>query len=133
MRAVLARMNLQLIRDEGHRNRMSEGELLSRMQAWLAGDYRAVLFADDSQVLGYALFRTEEEFVYLRQLFVRAENRRQGVGRAAIDWLRNNVWGQAPRIRVDVLSGNARAIAFWRSLGFEDYCLTLERPVRDAE
>jgi hypothetical protein len=33
------------------------------------------------------------------------------------------------RVRRDVLVGNAGGIAFWRSLGFADYCLTMELEV----
>ena len=51
--------------------------------------------------------------------------RRRGVGRAAIGWLWQHVWG-GRRVRVDVLVGNAVGVAFWRAVGFRDYCLTLE-------
>jgi ribosomal protein S18 acetylase RimI-like enzyme len=66
--------------------------------------------------------------VYLRQFYVPLELRRQGIGRAAIEHLRAHYWQDRPRIRLDVLCGNATGIAFWRAVGFEDYCLTLERP-----
>jgi GNAT superfamily N-acetyltransferase len=66
--------------------------------------------------------------VYVRQFFVRPERRRQGIGRAAWAWLRANPWREAPRICLDVLIGNGSGIQFWRSLGFEDYCITMEQP-----
>jgi GNAT superfamily N-acetyltransferase len=119
-------MNRQLIADEGHRNALTLPELEVRMAGWLAGEYRAVLFEDGGEVIGYALFRREPEFVYLRQIFVRAGHRRKGVARDALAWLRANVWADAPRVRIDVLVGNAGAIAFWRAVGFSDYCLTME-------
>jgi GNAT superfamily N-acetyltransferase len=123
---LLARMNEQLIRDEEHRNPMSAEELESRMKAWLDGDYEAVVFENDAGTVGYALFRREAEHVYLRQFFVRAEQRRRGFGRAAIEWLRANSWRVAPRIRLEVLVGNGPGRAFWRSVGFDDYCITFE-------
>ncbi|HJZ60219.1 MAG TPA: GNAT family N-acetyltransferase [Gemmataceae bacterium] len=123
---ALAAMNWQLIRDEGHRNRMTLPELESRMAEWIAGEYRAVLFEDTREAVGYALFRPEPEYVYLRQLFVRPEHRRRGVGRDALAWLRRHAWADAPRVRIDVLVGNAGAFAFWRAVGFRDYCLTME-------
>jgi GNAT superfamily N-acetyltransferase len=123
----LAMMNYQLIRDEGHRNRMTVVELEQRMREWLAGEYEAVLFVDDNDVIGYALYKREPEWVYLRQFFVCHDRRRQHVGSAAIRWLIENAWQDAPRIRVEVLLGNPAGIAFWRSVGFTDYCLTLER------
>jgi hypothetical protein len=44
-------------------------------------------------------------------------------------WLLQNVWNDAPRIRLDVLVGNSEGIKFWQSLGFADYCVTMEKPV----
>src|SRR5438067_9662402 len=123
---VLAVMNQQLIRDEGHRNPMTLPELEARMAGWLAGGYRAALFEDAGAAVGYALFRRDPDFVYLRQLFVRPDRRRKGVARDALSWLRVHAWADAPRVRIDVLVGNAGAIAFWRAVGFRDYCLTME-------
>jgi GNAT superfamily N-acetyltransferase len=130
--ATLAAMNHALIRDEGHRNRMSVDELAVRMAEWLDGEYQAVLFEDSGESVGYALYRWEPEHVFLRQFFVRPEHRRRGVGRAAVAWLREHAWKEASRIRLDVLVGNAVGIAFWRAVGFEDYCLTLEAAANDG-
>ena len=124
--AALAKLNHALIRDEGHRNPMSVAELETRMAGWLGGEYQAVLFEDAGQPIGYALFRQEEEHVYLRQFLVTGPYRRRGVGRAAVGWLRERAWGMHGRVRLDVLVGNAIGIAFWRAVGFQDYCLTLE-------
>jgi GNAT superfamily N-acetyltransferase len=122
-------MNHQLIRDEGHRNAMSVAELETRMRAWLEGEYQAVLFDDDQGTAGYALFKREPDWIYLRQFFVQPERRRRGVGTAAIAWLLETVWKDAPRIRLEVLFGNSTGINFWRSLGFADYCVTMEKAV----
>ena len=122
---ALARMNWQLIRDEGHRNEMSLTELEARMAGWLEGEYTAVVFAESGQLVGYALYRQEPEHVYLRQFFVEPEYRRRGLGRAAIEWLHENAWNGG-RVRLDVLVGNAVGLAFWRAVGFRDYCLILE-------
>ena len=45
---TLARMNRQLIEDEGHRNRMSLRQLEGRMRSLLDRDYMAALFEWDS-------------------------------------------------------------------------------------
>ena len=124
---LLAPMNHQLIRDEGHRNAMSVTELEERMAGWLQGEFQAVLFEDGQGTAGYALFKRESEWVYLRQFFVRPERRRQGIGREAMMWLLANAWNDAPRIRLEVLIGNTEGAAFWRALGFTDYCLTMEK------
>ena len=84
------------------------------------------MFELDGTAVGYVLFCTEPEFVYLRQFYVEVEHRRRGIGRAALKWLRESVWTDAARIRLDVLVGNAAGIAFWRAVGFRDYCLTME-------
>ena len=124
---LLARLNQKLIRDEGHRNPMTLAQLQVRMDNWLQGEYQAVLFEHDGETVGYALFREDAEYIYLRQFFVSAQHRRQGLGRQAIKWLSTHRWKSALRVRVEVLVGNEEAIAFWRAVGFVDYCLTLER------
>ena len=122
----LAELNHQLIRDEGHRNRMTVVELEQRMRGWLADEYRAVLFEDAGQVVAYALFREQPEEIYLRQLFVIRDRRSQGIGRRAVEILRSQVWPKTKRLTVDVLIANKRGVAFWRRIGYADYCLSLE-------
>ncbi len=55
--AQLAEWNHQLIRDEGHRNRMTVPELEARLRGWLRGEYRAVIFSQAADPVGYALYR----------------------------------------------------------------------------
>src|SRR5271154_344878 len=94
---LLAAMNQRLIADEGHRNRMDFEQLAGRMADWLTADYRAVVFEQANAPVGYALYRPEPEFVYLRQFYVGAEHRRRGIGRQAIAWLRQNAWKEFSR------------------------------------
>jgi GNAT superfamily N-acetyltransferase len=122
---LLAEWNHRLIRDEGHRNPMTIEQLAERMKKWLQGEYRAVIFFDD-QPVSYALFKSEETLIYLRQFFVQPERRRSGIGRAAFTILRKEIWQPGVRLTVDVLCRNAGGVAFWRSVGYQDYCLTLE-------
>ena len=124
--AFLADWNHQLIRDEGHRNRMTPVELEQRMRTWLSSEYRAVVFEQNLAPVAYALFRENPHEVYLRQLFVARDCRRQGIGRGAVGILRSNVWPKSKRLTVDVLVANAAAIEFWRAVGYQAYCLTLE-------
>ncbi len=123
---VLAAMNADLIVDEGHRNEMNVAQLADRMRGWLEGEYECTIFEDDRGVVGYVLSRHDADHVNVRQLFVRRDCRRGGEGGAAIAWLRSNRWRDVPRLRIEVLTGNDRGISFWRSLGFEDYALTME-------
>jgi len=124
---LLSQLNLQLIEDENHRNPMSLEELQDRMRGWLeTQEYTAVLFQEKDRIVGYALYKVEPEWVYLRQFFIVREFRRQGYGREAIEILRREYWEKGRRVRLEVLVNNSSAIEFYRALGFEDYCLTLE-------
>ena len=123
---ALAPLNGQLIRDEGHRNPMNVAQLAERMRSWLAGEYASLLAEDAGQIIGYALFKTESDWVYIRHLFVIETHRRRGLGRELVD----HVWQFAPetvsRLRIDVLAGNTAGQRFWHSLGFQDYAITME-------
>jgi len=124
--ARLAELNHQLIRDEGHRNPMKVPQLEERMRAWLAGEYRAVIYEDGGEVVAYALFRESADEIYLRQLFVVRHRREQGIGHRAVEILRSEIWPKDKRLTVEVLTANKRAVKFWRSVGYADYALRLE-------
>jgi GNAT superfamily N-acetyltransferase len=123
---ILAEWNHQLIRDEGHRNPMTVSQLRDRMRQWLSGDYTAVIFSKDDESVAYALFRESEDEIYLRQLFVERENRNGGIGKETVRLLKEEIWTKSKRLTVEVLSDNKAGIAFWHSVGYKDYCLTLE-------
>ena len=124
--ALLAELNYQLIRDEGHRNKMSVAELEQRMNGWLAAKYVAQIFEVKGEVVAYALYREQATEIYLQQLFVVRNRRRQGIGSAAFEILRTHIWPKDKRLTVEVLTKNTAAVAFWRAVGYKDYCLTLE-------
>jgi len=124
--ALLAELNHQLIRDSGHRNPMTVPELEQRMGGWLQSEYKAVLFEYGNETVAYALYRELAEEIYLRQLFVIRDRRRQGIGRQAIEILRLQIWPKDKRLTVEVLVENAGAVAFWGSVGYSDYSLMLE-------
>lgn len=124
--SLLAEMNQALIRDEGHRNKMTLPELRKRMSGWLQGEYTAVIFSKELETAGYVLYRKDPDWIYLRQLFVKAEMRRKGIGRQAISWLKKNAWKDTQTIRIEVLVGNPAGISFWKAVGFKDYCITME-------
>ena len=123
---LLAELNHQLIRDEGHRNPMTVPQLEQRMRAFIEGEYRAIIFEQNREVVAYALYREEPEEIYLRQLFVVRHRRQQGIGRRAVEILRSQVWPKTKRLTVEVLVANQDAVAFWRAVGYTDYSLTLE-------
>jgi predicted acetyltransferase len=124
--ALLAELNHQLIRDEGHRNSMTVPELEQRMKSWLTSEYAAVIFEFDGAVVAYAVYAEQPEKIYLRQLFVVRNRRRQGIGRWAMEILRSKIWPADKRLTVEVLVRNPAATAFWRAMGYRDYSLMLE-------
>ena len=127
--AVLAKMNQRLIQDEHHRNSMTLEQLEERMRGWLGGEYQAMIFEDEAGIAGYGLYRQEPEHVYLRQFYVERNRRRQGIGRVAIAWLMEHAWKEVKRVRLEVLVENRAGAAFWRAVGFGEYCVTMEREV----
>ena len=123
---TLAIMNSQLIENERHRSEMTVTELENRMRKWLSNKYRAAVAEEKDKIIAYALWRRDPDWIYLRQLFVSRNNRRKGVGSAFINWLYKNAWRKGKRIRVEALIVNPEGLAFWRAIGFKDYCITLE-------
>lgn len=122
----LARLNHQLIQDEGHRKPMSLAQLTERMRGWLAYEgYEALLALDGDELVAYVLWRDLPDSVQLRQIFVQRDYRRFGTARQLVLSVFER-W-PAKRLTVDVLAGNARALAFWRRMGYQDYAVMLER------
>jgi GNAT superfamily N-acetyltransferase len=126
---LLARLNRELQEDERHRTIMEVAAIEPRMRKWLAGEYEGVLFERSGSVVGYAIYQREEDFIYLKQFFVCRDARRQGIGRVALEWLCENAWQPFPRVFLDALVQNDVGLAFWRAVGFTDYCITMEREV----
>ena len=126
--ASLALLNRALIDAQGHSNRMDVAALTTRMHEWLSRDYRAIVAVDDERIVGYVLFRDDEnDRLHLRQLFVGEAWRRQGLGNRLVQACLGSP-ATRRRTRVEVLVGNTVGLAFWRSIGFADYSITLERP-----
>ena len=122
----LAEMNKRLIEDEGHSNPMNIQQLVQRMYEWLRGDYRGYLALENNTAVAYCLYRDDGEYYYLRQLYVEREWRRRGVATRFLDWMYQQVWIDK-RVRLDVLSHNEGAIAFYRKYGFTIGCLSMEK------
>jgi len=124
---LLGALNLQLIQDEGHRNPMTEPQLVKRMRDWLRRrDYAGEIFEERGEVVAYALYRELPDEIYLRHFFVVRQRRRQGVGRQAMRVLTNEVWPRGKRLLVEVLIANTGGVAFWKAMGYREYSLCLE-------
>ncbi len=127
---VLADMNRQLTEDENHRNRFKpELWFKKRMEQFLKGDYKALLFEKEGRVVSYVLYLNHpdhEDTIYLRQIFVKREIRRRGIGREVMTILMNDIWPKEKRLTVGVLSHNEIARKFFEAVGYKEYSLELE-------
>jgi len=124
---LLAELNHQLIRDEGHRNPMNVAQLTERMRRWLGtGEYTGRIFEENGQIVAYALYRAFAEEVYLRHLFVVRGRRREGIGRRAVHFLREEIWPRGRRLTVEALCANTGGVAFWKAMGYREYSVCLE-------
>jgi GNAT superfamily N-acetyltransferase len=131
---ALAAINRQLVEGESGGG-MSQQRAESRLRRWLAeGDYRAVIFEERGAMVAYALVSTDDESsAYIRQFFVLPEHRGTGVGRRAIELLLREIVPPTARVTLDVLASNPGAHAFWRSVGFTDYAVRMEREPTESE
>lgn len=130
---LLTSMNKRLIEAEGSRNKMTRRELIVRMASMLKGNWKADLILDDLKVIGYVLYqfrneesRAENSLVYIRQYFIEKEYRNRGFGKMAFNLIKNQRFGPHDTVVLDVLAKNLRAQAFWKSMGFEPYCITMQ-------
>jgi GNAT superfamily N-acetyltransferase len=130
---LLAGINQQLIQDEWDGGGMSLERLEARMRRWIAdGDYRAVLFLEGEAIVAYALVSLDEDSAFIRHFFVMREHRGRGVGRRAIEVLFRDVIHPTMRVTLDVLASNGGGLQFWRSVGFRDYAVRMERLPAEA-
>lgn len=122
---ALAEMNKQLIVDEGHSNSMNIQELKERMIKFIENEYKCYLIKPEQTLVGYCLFRDDIDYIYIRQLFVINEYRKQGYGRNCLEELKEIEWKNR-KIRTEVMSHNSNGINFWKKVGFNDYCVVME-------
>lgn len=125
---LLARINQQLIADEWGGGGMPLESLERRMRRWIEeGDYQAILFLEDGETVAYSLVSLDDDSAYIRHFFVLHEHRGRGVGRRAIATLFERIIPRDVRITLDVLASNRVGHEFWRSVGFADYAVRMER------
>jgi RimJ/RimL family protein N-acetyltransferase len=114
----LAKMNKQLIEDEKANNLMDISQLENRMKDFLNNGYKAFFFKDDEKIIGYALCDMTKEPIYLRQFFIKREERRKYYGKDAFNKLLEIL--EAKEIEIDVLKWNEVGIKFWEKIGFKE-------------
>ena len=93
----------------------------SRVRRAIGEPETMVLVAtQDGELRGFAIMRFGDSDAHLHLLAVEAKHRRQGVGRAMLDWLEKScrVAGMQA-IRLELRAGNRGAQAFYAALGYE--------------
>jgi ribosomal protein S18 acetylase RimI-like enzyme len=125
---LLARINQQLIEDEWGGGGMSLERLEARIRRWIEDEeYRALLFEESGATVAYALVSIDEDSAYIRHFYVMPEHRRGGIGRRVVECLLADVVPPTARVTLDVLASNVTGHRFWRSVGFADYAIRMER------
>ena len=121
-------MNLNWPKEEG---RAHFFKLISR------GDSLCLLATSGNEAIGYLAGYLWDggslrpmKMAELERMYVRRPYRSRGVGRLLADefvrWARQN---DVQRISVTAYATNTRALAFYRALGFEPKCLSLEKGI----
>ena len=107
-------------------------------------DKELVVAEQDGSILGFAilnaLHRPETPYMFERryldvdELCVAESARRQGVGRALIDFIRNYAGVRGfSHIELNMWEFNRDALAFYEALGFTTYRRYMELPVEQEE
>jgi predicted acetyltransferase len=115
---ILAEMNKQLIEDEKANNTMDIIQLEKRMIEFLNNGYKAFVFIIDNNIIGYSLIDTTKKPIYLRQFFIKREERRKHYGKMAFNKLLEEI--KTTEIEIDVLEWNNIGKIFWESIGFKN-------------
>jgi GNAT superfamily N-acetyltransferase len=134
---LLARMNKELIEDEGHRNPMSVAQLQQRFERFVSSEGYSldlVLWRDD--IIGFATYRQEPDnaeacgyHIHLRQFYISRAVRGRGLGSLAFEALMRARFKRGERIFLNVLETNPRGREFWKKTGFKPYDTTMEQVV----
>ena len=113
---ILAEMNKCLIEDEKSTNSMDINQLTNRMAGFLKNGYNAYFFIINDKIIGYALCDMTKEPIYLRQFFIKKEERRKHYGKNAFKKLLEKI--NTNEIEIEVLHKNEVGFKFWQNIGF---------------
>ena len=111
---LLAEMNKQLIEDEKAGNTMDISQLKNRMLDFLNNGYRAFLFSVENNIVGYALCDITKRPIYLRQFFIKREERRKHYGKESFKKILEKIG--TDEIEIDVYNWNKTGIKFWETI-----------------
>jgi ribosomal protein S18 acetylase RimI-like enzyme len=114
----LAEMNIQLRADENMDNVMTPDEVRSRMLSFLqSNEYSVFVLNQNSEIKGYAVIKTGSKPMFLRQIFVKREFRKQGLGAYIINELLKKL--NINEMDLEVMAWNQAAIEFYEKFGFK--------------
>ncbi|MFM0305226.1 GNAT family N-acetyltransferase [Paraburkholderia sediminicola] len=138
---LLARMNRELIEDEGHRNPMTVPQLTERFQSFVSNEgWQVDVLLSGSTIVGFMTHRYEPDIaepsgfrVFLRQFYISRDKRRGGIGSRAVELLFKKRFKPGDRVFLDVLEVNPIGRAFWSRSGFSPYSTTMEQVVGSSE
>jgi predicted acetyltransferase len=128
---LLAKMNKQLNEDEEANNLMDITQLENRMDDFFHNGYKAFFFIIEEEIIGYALCDMTKETKYLRQFFIKREERRKHYGKNAFIKLLEKL--ETKEIEIDVLKWNKVGIKFWENVGFEEQWKRMKYKVIDEQ
>ena len=130
----LARMNEQLVADQGSRNPFTAKQYEHRFAEWLVTDWEVDVFEHDVQRVGYSVYRvqadeyySDQQVVYVRQFYIERQHRRRGLGTTAFSVLQEARFPEIESIALDVLATNPSGQRFWEHIGFEPYFVNMKR------
>ncbi len=130
----VALMNRQLIEDEHSENTLDLAGLEQRLVGFLDRGWKIVICEEDDVPVGYATFFVGNDDldpsrarVNIGHFFIRRERRAMGRGTAFFSQLQQDFFPSRAKIVLDVLVGNTNAQSFYRSLGFAEYSIMMEK------
>ncbi len=134
---LLARMNRELIEDEGHRNPMTVPQLKQRFERFITEEgWNVDVILLGNEIAGFATHRYEPDVaepdgthVRLRQFYIARSMRRGGIGRSALELLIAERFRTGDRIFLEVFVTIPGGKIFWSRTGFKPYATTMERLV----
>lgn len=127
-RASYLKMAKEFYSSEAVEHSLPENHFSETFQELMRSDCYAdaYILEHENKTAGYALlaktFSQEAGgmVLWIEELYVMPEYRSRGLGHEFFLYLKDNLCHGVKRIRLEVESGNTRAISLYRKLGFED-------------
>lgn len=113
---LLAELNLRLLEEEHYDRSFTRKEIVARMHDLLDTGYDALFVKSSGAIAGYLLVNRNSDPIYIRQFYIEPAFRRRGLGRAAVEELKQRYGTEV--LDVEVMAWNELGTKFWNSLGF---------------